>query len=140
MKWFFKWLWNAIFALFSPFIDFLYAVWDFLYSLMADVGQWIIDAFWWCVGVAVWWFWVCLDSVLSYGYDTFAFLLDLFPEFEIPTAYSSAVSTVMQVIGTIDCFVPVSVILACVVLYAGFLVAWCFYKFVKSWIPTVSGS
>lgn len=140
MKWFFKWLWDAIFGLFAPIIDFIYAVWDFLYALMAKVGSWILDAFWWVVGVYVWLFWVCVDSVLSFGYDTFAFLIDFLPEFSIPEAYTSAAVSAMQVIATIDCFIPISVFLACILLYTAFLIAWCVYKFIKSWIPTVSGS
>ena len=137
---FFRWLWDCVTGLFQPVISFFYAVWDFLYSLMAQVGNWILDAFWWLVGVFVWLFWVCFDSLAALSYSAFAFLMDCLPEFHIPEAYSSAAVSAMQIIATIDCFIPVATFLACILLYTAFLVGWCVYKFVKSWIPTVSGS
>jgi len=53
---------------------------------------------------------------------------------------NSGLVSLMDCVEKINAVVPVDIILSAVLTYVSFRVAWAAYKFVKSWIPTLSGS
>ena len=137
---FFRWLIDCILAIFSPVINFLYAVWLFVYNLMAAIGQWILDLIEWSWYEIMFWFFSFFDWTVSEFVTVFQWFFNLFPTWENKSALGSGLAEMFRLSAAFNQVFPITEMVSCLLIYLGVLLIWCIYRLVKSWIPTVSGS
>lgn len=132
---FLNWIITPIYALFVQFFGFIN---DFLFNIVVAV----------CYLLSL----ILSGLCIAFGYvaDRFMYNISqaisiLFPSGLINT-FSGGTNFVTNLtnyglvgVTWLKAFVDVSVIISPIATYLGFMLVWGIYKFVKSWIPTVSG-
>ena len=125
---FFSWLGDLIKSAFEGIID-------FLWSILKGIGQFFLDCWNYLWDWIVWAFYCVVDFFLG----CFVALLDLVSE---NMSFDLDLTAFQQLIlwsEFLNRIFPLDIFLYCTFVYLTCLVCWCVYKFVKSWIPFVSG-
>lgn len=126
---FFSWLGNLIKSAIEGIID-------FFWGILQGIGQFFLDCWHYLWDWVSWGFLCAIDWILS----LFMGILDLLAEkvtFEIDLM---PYAEIFQRVSVINAWVPLDTFFYCAGVYFTFLFIWIVYKFVKSWIPSVSGS
>lgn len=133
---FFEWLGNLIKSIFNFFFGFVIDLWDLFWGVCCAVGNWI------CAGFEYVWDWVIFGFYCAFDWILCIFV-DILEKLSliisIPIDFQS-LQPLIPYIQMCDIFLPIRVFVACVIVYTSVLMTWVTYKFVKSWIPTVSGT
>ena len=138
MKAFFEWLGSLIKSSFDGIIGFFVGLWDAFWGVMCDVGAYILSWIDWVWQWIVWAYYQIIDFVLIQGVT---FLESTFADSNWGdlNSYLDAYLQCVNALQVANTFVPLDMMVVCLDVYIKVLLVWIVYKFVKSWIPTVSG-
>lgn len=138
MKAFFEWLGGLFKSLYDGIVGFFVGLWDVVWYVMCGIGGYILSWIDWVWQWIVWAFYQILDFVLVQGVS---FLESTFAESnwtDLNTSFD-VFSQCVSALHVANTFVPLDTLATCFGVYLTVLLVWIIYKFVKSWIPTVSG-
>lgn len=135
---FFSWIGELIKSCVDGIIGFFASLWGIFWDLLCKLGAWFLDWFLYVWEWVEYGYYCALDWILK-QFLNFLSLIDDHVSIDIDD-YLDAVSSFAPYIQAVNAFMPLDVILVCCAIYLTCLVTWCIYKFVKSWIPAVSGS
>lgn len=133
---FFKWIGDLLKSCFDGIIGFFISIWDFFWIILCGIGQFFVDCWRYLWDWVIWAFYTSLDWILS----QFVAILDKISDqihFQID---QSSAQQVVNFISSLNAFFPLDMLFLCCSTYITVLIVWTIYKFVKSWIPTVSGT
>ncbi len=83
------------------------------------------------------WFWSVADWLIGTVYDAFEFVMDQLPEIDFPEGFVTALTTIIDVVRTLNRFVPVLESTIMFTLYQTCVLGIIVYRHVKSWVPMV---
>lgn len=135
MAGFFEWLGNLIKSCIDAVIGFFYGLWEGFWAILCGVGAFFVDCWNYLWGWCSWCFYVSIDWILR----QFVGILDLLAtkiEFDVDF---SAYQTIFETVAHLNAWLPLDTVFYCASFYFSIMFVWIVYKFVKSWIPTVSG-
>ena len=150
-------------SLFQTLIDFLDLLLQSIYNVLAVISNYI----WGALTLILFWivsFWAVIVNSICYAliwivdkffvmsitgintlFGTNGFFTNMFSN-DMGGSYTTCTNFVSRLISFgavgvtwVKNFVPVSSFVTPFVFYIGFLLIWSIYRFVKSWIPTLSG-
>jgi len=126
---FFSWLGNLIKSAIEGIIN-------FFWEILKGIGQFFLDCWNYLWDWISWSFFCALDFLMS----SFVALLDLLAEnFSVDFDYSG-LYTILESASAFNVILPLDTILLCGGIFFAWLLGWVVYKFVKSWLPWVSGT
>ncbi|MDO4628513.1 MAG: hypothetical protein Q4C70_04975 [Planctomycetia bacterium] len=132
---FFSWLGDLIKLIFNGIIGFFVSIWEAFWKILTGIGHFFVDCWEYLWNWVQWAYYSAIDWILR----QFVSILDIIIEACPIDVDLSGASGVLSVMYSVDMIFPVDTILSCMGIYFVCLVGWCVYKFIKSWIPTVSG-
>lgn len=133
---FFTWIGDLVKSCFDGIIGFFVSLWNLFWSILAGIGQYFVDAWRYLWDWVAWAFYCGIDWLLS----QFVAVLDLLAEnFQLEFDFTPF-ETIFQTVSAVNVFIPLDTFLLCGGIYFACLIGWVIYKFVKSWLPLVSGS
>ena len=138
MKAFFEWLGSLFKSLYDGVIGFFIGLWDAVWGVMCAIGTYILSWIDWVWQWIVWAYYQIIDFVLIQGVS---FLEMTFSDSDWGdlSSYLDMYTQCVSGLQKANNFFPLDVMASCLGVYVVVLLLWIVYKFVKSWIPTVSG-
>lgn len=133
---FFSWLGELFKSCFDGIIGFFVGLWDLFWSILCGIGQFFIDCWNYLWDWIQWGFYSAIDWILC----QFVGLLDVLAENLNIEFDLTQFEQLFQAVSFINHILPLDTFLLCGAFYFSFLLIWVVYKFVKSWIPAVSGT
>ncbi|MDO4628576.1 MAG: hypothetical protein Q4C70_05290 [Planctomycetia bacterium] len=134
---FFSWLGNFIKFCVDAVLGFFVAIWDLFISLITAVGQWILDFIEYIWGWIEFGYFMALDLLIG---NFLEFLEKLVEKFGLDESSLESFQNFIEYIQIANRFLPLDIIGGCAVTFFTVLMVWVVYKFIKSWLPTVSGT
>ncbi|MDO4569746.1 MAG: hypothetical protein Q4D38_05135 [Planctomycetia bacterium] len=138
MSAFFQWIGDLIHSCFNALVNFLFEIFNVFYTAACAVGQFYLDFFDYIWQWIVWAFYLALDFFLVQGIAFSHFTFDNFDFIDFNTIVS-LYQTIKAVLSVANNFVPLDTFFFCLAIYISVLLVWIVYRFIKSWIPTLSG-
>lgn len=137
MSGFFTWLGSIIKSCFSAVIDFFLALWSQIWGICESVGQYFLDCFNYCWDWVQYGFYSLIDWLLC---QLMNFFMMISENFEFEQSFSDAdIDLYLSYVYMVDAIFPLGIFFGCCSVYFTLLLTWTIYRFIKSWIPTVSG-
>lgn len=137
MSGFFEWLGNIIKSCFKAFIDFFIGLWDLIWSLIEKIGAFMMDVFDYVWSWVSYGFYSLIDWLLT---QLMGFMTIISENFSFDAGFSdSDIDVFLSYVCMADAIFPLAIFFGCSTVYFTFLLTWSIYRFIKSWIPTVSG-
>lgn len=135
---FFSWLGNLLKSCIDGIIEFFVSLWGIIWDLLVSVGNWFLDWFYYVWDFIVFGYYGALDWIIKQFVQFLDFLASII-QIDIDS-YLDSVNQFSPYIHAANVFLPLDTICICSGVYITVLITWCIYKFIKSWIPTVSGT
>ncbi|MBR0191851.1 MAG: hypothetical protein IJQ31_07290 [Thermoguttaceae bacterium] len=133
---FFTWIGNLLKSCIEGIISFLISIWNFFWNILVGIGNFFVDIWNYVWDWLQWAFYSCIDWILR----QFVNFLDLIADNINLNIDLSGFNSIFQTIAQVNLIFPVDTVLTCSGIYTTVLLVWVVYKFIKSWIPTVSGT
>lgn len=133
---FFSWLGNLIKSCIDGIIGFFISIWEFFWSILCGIGNFFLDCWEYLWNWVQWAYYSALDWILR----QFVNFLDLIADNVSLNIDLTGLDSVYNTIAQVNLLIPLDTILYCGGTYITVLLCWVVYKFIKSWIPTISGT
>ena len=108
-----------------------------IWGLIKLIGSFLLELFDYVFSWVEYGFYSSVDWVLCQLMNFLSLITTNF-DFQMEIS-SSAADTFLSYVAMLDAIFPLATFFTCCSVYFSFLVVWTIYRFVKSWIPTVSG-
>lgn len=135
---FFSWLGNLFKSCIDGIIGFFVSLWDIIWNLFEQIGSWFLDWFNYVWDFVIYGYYASLDWIIK-QFVQFLDYLSTVISIDLDS-YLETASSFAPYVQSVNVFLPLDVICICAGVYFSTLVVWCIYKFIKSWIPTISGT
>ena len=133
---FFTWIGNLLKSCIDGIITFFISIWEFFWNILVGIGNFFVDIWNYVWDWLQWAYYSAIDWILR----QFVNFLELIADNINLNIDLSGFNSILQTVAQVNLIVPVDTVLICSGTYTAVLLVWVVYKFIKSWIPTISGT